>query len=105
VDTFIAGGGATNRPLSANPTLTFDADGTVHVFSGCNSGSGNFELEGTTLTLSEMTSTVKGCTDEAQQLAERDVQAVMSAGEVTIEIDAARLTLMRGELGLSATTE
>ena len=29
----------------------------------------------------------------------------MAEGEMSIEIDAARLTIMRGEVGLSATTD
>jgi heat shock protein HslJ len=105
VDTFISGGSASNRNLSMNPTLTFNDDGTFAVFSGCNNGSGMWTRDAAELTLSAVSSTERGCVDEGLAAAEADVQAVIKDGVLEVTIDAARLTLMRGDIGLAATTE
>jgi heat shock protein HslJ len=105
IDTFFRGGVAGGGMLATPPTVSFDEDGTVHVFSGCNSGEGSFEAVGNTLELGAIAYTEKGCEDESLMAAEADVQEVLQEGTVSIEISAARLTLMRGDVGLGATTE
>jgi heat shock protein HslJ len=100
VDTFIKNGGAGNFPLARPPTLRFDAQGKVQVFTGCNEGSGSYEQKGERLVFSAIQYTEKACADAAG--VEEHVQAVVSDGEVSIEIEELRLTLMRGELGLGA---
>lgn len=105
IDTFILGGAASNLPVSDAPTVTFGDDGTVDVFSGCNSGSGTYEQSGDRLTLSPIPYTERGCPDAAATQAESQVQAVLTEGEVDLEIEANRLTLTRDGRGLSATTE
>lgn len=105
IDTFIRGGSATNRMLEAPPTVSFDEDGTLHVFSGCNSGEGSFEATDTSIELGAIAFTERGCEDENISAAEADVQEVLQAGTVSFEISTARLTLMRGDVGLGATTE
>jgi hypothetical protein len=49
--------------------------------------------------------TEEGCTDAGAMQVEANVQAVLGDGNVSFEIEAARLTLMRGDRGLSATTD
>jgi heat shock protein HslJ len=102
VDTFIDGPATSNLALSQSPTLLFDGDGSVDIDTGCNTGRGTWNLEGDQLTLAGMNYTEIGCAEPNAATAEASVQAVMTDGMVTVEIEAARLTLMRGELGLSA---
>lgn len=104
VDTFITADAASNLALAESPTLTLEQDGSIEVFSGCNTASGSFTQTDAELTLSGMAYTEEGCTDPRLMQAEASVQAVLSDGSLSFEIDAARLTLMRGSRGLSATT-
>jgi heat shock protein HslJ len=104
VDTFITADAASNFALAEPPTVRFEPDGSVEVFSGCNTGTGSFTQTGGELTLSAMAYTEAGCTDPRAMQAETHVQAVLGDGTLTLEIEAARLTLMRGDRGLSATT-
>jgi len=104
VDTFITGDAASDVPLAEPPTVRFEPEGSVEVFSGCNAGTGSFAQTEGELTLSGMAYTEEGCTDPRAMQAEANVQAVLSDGTASFEIEAARLTLMRGDRGLSATT-
>jgi heat shock protein HslJ len=103
VDTFIENDGATNLSLPRTPTIVFEA-GTVEVDTTCNTGSGSYVIEGEQLTLQTIAYSERGC-DGASAEAERSIQAVLQAGSVRFEIEASRLTLTRGNRGLSAQAE
>jgi heat shock protein HslJ len=103
VDTFIQGGAAGNFPLQSAPTLAFDEDGSLQVDSGCNTGSGKYTRSGDQLTLADLAYTEIACSG-ATAAAETMVQAVLRDGTLQLEIDRNRLTLQRGDVGLSATT-
>jgi heat shock protein HslJ len=103
VDTFISGGAASNLPLSADPTLLFRADGSFTVDTTCNTGSGSYRVADDQLTLSNVTYTDAACAGPAM-FAETELQRVLGNGTLTFGIEAARLTLMRGELGIAAIT-
>jgi heat shock protein HslJ len=104
VDTLIDGGAASSVPSSQPPTLLFGADGSLAVFTGCNTGYGSYTFDSSRLVLSEINYSERGC-EGADGVVEAHVQRVMDAGELTVEIEAARLTLQRGEIGLGATTD
>jgi heat shock protein HslJ len=104
VDTFITADAASNFALAEPPTVRFGQEGTVEIFSGCNTGTGSFTQADAELTLSGIAYTERGCPDLRAMLVETNVQAVLTEGSLTFEIEAARLTLMRGDRGLSATT-
>jgi heat shock protein HslJ len=103
VDTFIDGDAASNLALEISPTLDFSDDGTLSVFSGCNDVVFDYDLAGQAITLSLVSSTRAACTGAAGE-ASGHVSAVLT-GAVNYEIDAQRLTLMNGDLGLGATTD
>jgi heat shock protein HslJ len=105
IDTFIENGAATNFPTQVPATLEFGTDGKVNIFTTCNGGTGSYTRDGQTLTLAAVGYTATACGPTGSPTAEERVTRVMADGEVTLEIEAGRLTLMRGELGLSATTE
>jgi heat shock protein HslJ len=102
VDTIIENGGASASFAQPPATLQFGDDGVVSVFTTCNTGYGSYTRSGQSLTLSSVTYTDQSC--EGFFLHER-ITRVMTAGDVTFEIDAAFLTITRGNVGLRATTE
>ncbi|MEY4544531.1 MAG: hypothetical protein RL685_726 [Pseudomonadota bacterium] len=104
IDTFFQGGAASSSPGAAQPSVEFRTDGTLRVLTTCNSGNGDYTRNGQVLTLSSVLYTEVGCPD-SRGLVEQNVQSVLSAGELTLEINANRLTLMRGNAGLGATTD
>jgi heat shock protein HslJ len=103
IDTFIDGDAASNLPLMEIPTIRFEDDGSFAVNDTCNGISGSYIVDGPKLTLSDVMSTLIDC--ETDLAAQMHVAEVISAGDLTYTIEAARLTLMHGEVGLSATTE
>jgi heat shock protein HslJ len=104
IDTLIDGGAASNVPTSTPPTLRFGSDGTIEVFTGCNTGTGSYTREGLTLGLSAIPYTLRGCA-AAETSVEAHVTRVFNAGAVTFEVDAARLSIQRGDVGIRAITE
>lgn len=82
------------------PTLTFADDGTVAVFTGCNRGSGPFELDpdGASATVGPIAITKMFCEGAAGEV-EASVLAVLD-GEVQVERDGEQLTLTKGDAGL-----
>ena len=105
IDGFIDGEAYTNFNLSDLPTLSLDAAGTLDFFDACNVGTGSYELDGNVLILSEFTTSYRECKDEVIIEVSNHFLSVISEGETTVEIDANRITLMRGSMGLSGTGE
>lgn len=97
----ITGGTATAYSLADKPTLAFGADGRVTVETTCNTGDGAFIAEGAKVTLNGMHYTTGPC-DGLRSVVDQHLRAVLADGELTVKIVAARLTLMRGEVGVTA---
>ena len=85
---------ATQRP----PTLRFE-NGKVAVVTGCNSGSGTYEVAEQEITFGPIATTRMAC-DEASMEVEAHVLGVLQ-GTATYEIEADLLTLTNGDLGLT----
>jgi heat shock protein HslJ len=81
------------------PTLRIDADGTVRLHTGCNSGGSHATIHGSTITLDPVVTTKMACADPAGQDVERAVLQVLD-GDVTWSIAEQTLTLTKGGLGL-----
>lgn len=97
--TIIDGETASSVPAGAEPaTLTFAEDGSVGLFTGCNSGSTSVEVTDTTAVFSSPMTTLIGCEGPAGEV-EAAVLAVVD-GEVELVLDADQLTLGKGEAGL-----
>jgi heat shock protein HslJ len=106
VDTLISGDAASSIPTTLEePSLHFEDDGTLVVETGCNSGTGTFEVHAEELTFSDVTFTQSTCSNsEATALLEQ-LTDVFIDGTATYDIEAARLTIERGDVGISAVTE
>jgi heat shock protein HslJ len=104
VDSLIEGGAA-QAGFPANPTVRFDTQGNVQVFTGCNSGSGDYEVFNDEITLTGMIYTEEVCNEVQSIPVEEHIEQVLQDGIVTFQIEAARLTVLRADIGFMATTE
>lgn len=86
--------------VPAGGSLLF-GDGSVQVATGCNNGSGSFELsaDGTSLTFGPIALTRMACADEEGTRLEQSMMDVLQ-GTVEFEIVVAGMTLTRGDKGL-----
>ena len=106
IDTLIDGGAASTVPAQTTPTLVFRDDGVFESFSTCANGSGTYSVVDGELTVSDLGFEEPACPPTGNPLIQDRILAVLGGdGTVDFEIDAARLTLLRGTVGLSATTE
>lgn len=106
IDTLIDGDAASSVPAEATPTLVFQDDGVFQSFSTCATGSGTYSAGNGELTVSDLSFTEPACPATGNPLVQERILLVLGGeGTVAFEIDAARLTLTRGTVGLSATTE
>jgi heat shock protein HslJ len=99
VASIISGDAVSSVPNGAVATLTFADDGRVDVQTGCNEGSGSYEVDGDRLRFGDIVTTDRACPDGAGQL-EAAVLAVLAADELVFEIDAANLQITAGDIGL-----
>lgn len=99
IDTLVTADAASNVPLSPPPTVLFNEDGTLQVDTTCNTSGGHYAVSGNTLTLSDIAYTEAGCNAPT---IEAHIQSVIGNGTLAFTIEAARLTLQRGDLGLGA---
>lgn len=101
VDTIIDGDAASNADWADPATLAFADDGTVEVFTGCNAGSGTYEVDGNEITFADVLVTEKGCPDDTTMQLETVVGAVIGGPQpVTWEIEVDRLSLDGDGFGL-----
>jgi putative lipoprotein len=82
----------------AEATLTFADDGRVTGSGGCNSLGGVYEVNGQTITFSNITSTLMAC-DDARMAQEGAVTRVLS-GRAEFEIEDQTLTLVKDGITL-----
>jgi heat shock protein HslJ len=86
-------------PAGATAEILIVEDGTVELETGCNSGSGRVATAGDQLRFSEIATTKRGCVGGADEL-ERAVVGVLGADAIAWSIEADRLTLDAGAVGL-----
>lgn len=105
VDTFINGDSMDAFNLEANPTVTFGQDGSFSAFSGCNDMGGTFSTSGSEITFANVVSTDMECFDSTIQEVEMLMFSALSDGVSSYEVNASRLTIERGDSGISALSE
>jgi heat shock protein HslJ len=102
LQSIVTGGAVSSVPDGVEtPTLVLTEDGKAQVFSGCNRGSGGYELDagGSTVEFGPIAQTRMACKDAAAGV-EASVMAVLD-GSVPFVIDGNQLTLTKGSQGLA----
>ena len=100
VDSIVTGEAVSSVPDGAEATFTFTDDGRVEVNTGCNQGSGRFEVTNGTLRFVDVAVTEMACQGPGGQL-EAAVLPLLGADGLSWAIDARMLTLMAGNQGLT----
>lgn len=103
VDTLLEGDTASSIPDGIAVELRFGEDGLVAISTGCNSGSAPYEVSGATIRFGDAALTLRACTG-AQAAVESHVLAVLD-GTAELEIEAGRLTITNGDVGLGLVAE
>lgn len=99
LNSIITGDAVSSVPTGVTATLQFNDDGTVSFQSGCNSGGGNYAVDGQTVTFSNLITTEMACPGPQSDV-EAAFLAVLGAESNDFAIDADQLTLLAGEDGL-----
>lgn len=102
VASIISGDAVSTVPAGATATFTFADDGTVAVETGCNTGSGRFEVDGSRLRFVDVAVTEMACDGPAGAL-ESVVLPILGAQQLELTIEAGNLTLLAGDDGLGLT--
>lgn len=85
--------------LNTEPATLLLKDGTAEVFAGCNTGTGSYTVDGTTIEFGPLALTKKACDAPATAL-EATVTSVLT-GSVEYDIEGTKLTLFKGTDGLT----
>jgi heat shock protein HslJ len=99
LDGMIAGDAVSSVPAGVTATILFKADGTVDVQFGCNDGGGKYTVDGDTIRITDLATTLMLC-EGPNMSVELAMTQVLQSVELTFEIDANSLTLSAGPLGL-----
>lgn len=102
LNSVISGESVSSVPTGVTATIKFNDDGSVEIHPGCNSGGGQFTVGEGVLRFSNLVTTKMACGGDGGSV-EASVLAVLSADQVTYEIDAGVLTLQAGDQGLGFT--
>ena len=105
VDGFTDGGISTAYNLDQMPSVTFNADETISLSTGCNSGVGTYALEGGSISVNIETYSYAMCPDDIADEVEGRVVEIFIGPVLSYEIEGNRLQLINGEKGLSAIAE
>lgn len=99
LDSTVSGSTASSVPAGMRtPTLLFES-GTVSVDTGCNRGTGSYQLGASTITFGPIATTRMACTDPAATTVEQTILSVLSGG-IIWGIDGDTLSLRNGDTGL-----
>lgn len=103
IDTLISGGTASNTPFQNAATVQFEDDFTFLAFDTCNHIVGTYEVRAQTIMLNDVSKDDRYCdTDLGVQ---QHIGQVFSSPTLKFTIEAQRLTLTAGDVGISAVTE
>jgi heat shock protein HslJ len=103
VDSLISGDSVSSIMTTLQPpTLSFNSDGSFLVNTDCSTGSGTYTATTTDLTFASVTFATATCTDAAASSILLHLATVFANGTATYGIEAARLTVEQGNVGIMA---
>lgn len=92
LESLIDGESVSTSPGTVNASLRFLPDGKVEVSPGCNSGSGSWEMEADTITITDIGLTKMSCGGDADEL-EATMVGLLLSGGLEVELEGQSLTL------------
>ncbi|HEX5451520.1 MAG TPA: META domain-containing protein [Candidatus Limnocylindrales bacterium] len=95
----LSGDTASSVPAGASASIRFDDAGRFNLNTGCNSAGGSYQVDGSTIRLSELLMTAMACPGAKGEL-ETAVLKVLRERSVTNRIEADSLTLTAGDQAL-----
>ena len=93
IDTYTDGPVAQAFNLDATPSVSFLGDGSIDLNTGCNSGMGQYSVDGDSITVNMDAYSDAICEDELLNGAEAHIVSVFTGPTVTFSITENRLTL------------
>ena len=96
VSSVFSPGGDPNLPEGTVATLVFNADGTLDLDDGCNSGTGRWAAAGTGIVITNLGLTKKACAGDLGAV-EDAILATLRAPAIEVAIDEDRLELRKAE--------
>jgi heat shock protein HslJ len=106
VDGLIDGAGVGFATTPQSSTLEFADDGTFSIVTPCAPGNGSYSVEGSSIALSGVAIEEVACPDDEFAVRyDEHMREVLVDGILEHDIEASRMTLMRGDIGLWLTTE
>ena len=91
---------ASSVPAGASASITFAADGTFEMNDGCNAAGGNYAVDGSTITFSQVIHTDMACPGARGQVESAVLAVINFSGSVHFAIDAGSLSFTSGSAGL-----
>ena len=85
-DTFWTASIISGQPVSGTLTTNFDSSGGVNGFGGCNSYSGSYSVDGTSLSITNLSAGRKSCGGEIDAQEAAFISAMGSAASFTMEM-------------------
>ena len=103
IDSFIDGESISTANIEGLPTLWLE-NGNVEIYTACNAGVGTYTSDADQIEFSEFSLDSAECPDAMADEAESHVLSVLT-GAVSYSIDASRITIENGDVGISGTTK
>ncbi|MET0284574.1 MAG: META domain-containing protein [Polyangiales bacterium] len=101
IDTLIKGDFASSGRDMPEPRIVFAQDGTFNVFGPCNTAGGRYGVQGSRITLSEVSVDEAACAG-SQGMIEAHLWSVFKDGAaLSFEIEASTIRIMNGDLGVA----
>ena len=99
LDGLISNEAVSSVPSGLTSNLIFDKDGQIQGNFGCNSGGGDYDVQGHVITFGPIASTLMACARDGRQV-EGSVLQVLT-GSADYSIDGSVLSLTNGDVGLT----
>jgi heat shock protein HslJ len=104
LNSIITGDAVSSVPADIVATIKLNADGTVDIQPGCNSGGGTYTVDADTIDFKDLILTRMACMGGGSEV-EAAVMSVLDADGITFAIESSSLTLSAGDLGLVFTAQ
>ena len=100
LDSLIDGSTVSAAPEGVDAGMVFGQDGGLSVRTGCNTGMGDYTIDGDQITFGPIATTRMACLDEQASGVEAQLLTLLAAPTVSYDINGGVLTLRAGDGGM-----